>query len=394
MTPVFAARRRAEQFDSLVERRSTGADDTAYAEFLDIVAALRSVPEPEPRPEFVRDLRQQLMLAADTLLVPSTSDAKLTLPARKPVRERRLAAAVGGFAIVGATTSMAMAAQSALPGDVLYPLKRAIENAEAGISVNDAQRGSTLLANASGRLAEVSALSRAGGDGESPVIADTLNTFTEQSIEAADLLLVDYEETGDESSIIELRDFTGDSMQTLAELEALIPAGARDELLHAAGVLTQIDAEAYLACPNCGGSGITDIPKILISSSGFADDHARSTSGVGSEAVSSGDEKAKPGETQASSAEDGPALAPSSVLGPSQGSGGEDTGGTPSGGSEQQQDPIASLTEGLTGGGDSQPVSNQPGLPGEPEVDDVTDAVDEVTNPLTGGDTSGDGKQN
>ena len=39
-----------------------------------------------------------------------------------------------------------------------------------------------------------------------------------------------------------------------------MPADARDELLHAARVLQQIDAEAAQTCPTCGGAGITELP--------------------------------------------------------------------------------------------------------------------------------------
>ncbi len=271
MTPVFGARRRAEEFHSLVEDPSTGGlHDARYAEFLDIVASLRDAPAAQPRPEFVADLREQLMTAADTVLVAVEDEARLTLPsrrtARRPARERRIAAAAAGVAIVGATTSMAMAAQSALPGDALYPLKRLIEGAETGIAVNEADKGATLLANATGRLAEITALSRDGQLEDGAAIADNFNTFTRQAIEASDLLLADYAATGDESSIAELRDFTGDSMQTLAELESVVPDQARDELLRAARILTQIDAQAQQACPSCGGDGINEIPAILTSS--------------------------------------------------------------------------------------------------------------------------------
>ena len=51
--------------------------------------------------------------------------------------------ALGAFAIIGATTSMAVASQSAIPGDALYPVKRAIENTQAGFSVGDDAKGET-----------------------------------------------------------------------------------------------------------------------------------------------------------------------------------------------------------------------------------------------------------
>ena len=106
-------------------------------------------------------------------------------------RERRLAIAMGGFALVGATATMSVVAQSALPGDLLYPLKRGIESVHAGISVGDEGKGTTLLASASTRLDEVSRLDAGEHEAE---IADTLDDFTQQAIEASDLLLASYAE--------------------------------------------------------------------------------------------------------------------------------------------------------------------------------------------------------
>ena len=40
---------------------------------------------------------------------------------------------------------MATASQDALPGDVLYPLKRGIEQAQAGLGTSPAARGERLL---------------------------------------------------------------------------------------------------------------------------------------------------------------------------------------------------------------------------------------------------------
>ena len=78
---------------------------------------------------------------------------------------------------------MAVAAQSALPGDALYPLKRAMENAEAGFRVSDDAKGATILANATGRLDEVDQLT-SEGEGSAADIEQTLNTFADQATEA------------------------------------------------------------------------------------------------------------------------------------------------------------------------------------------------------------------
>jgi hypothetical protein len=382
MTPVFAARRRAEEFAALVEHPSAGGpDDPRFGDLLELVGALREAPSAEPRPEFVAALRERLMLAADAALVPSVTaseTARLTLPPRRSARDRRLAAAVGGLALVGATTSMAMAAQSALPGDVLYPIKRAIENAQTGVTVGEGSKGESLLANASGRLDEVSALSRGGDTADTLAIADTLNAFTEQATQASDLLLSDYAESGQESSIADLRDFAVTSLDQLTALEPLMPAEAHDELMHAAQVLFGINAAAEQACPGCGGARITEIPSVFAPvSSGLPSSGAAPTASQ-SPGKPASDPKGQSPHPNVPAVDDG-SLPPGSVLNPGEGGGST----APSAQGEDDQDPIGTLTEGLTNGGSTQPTSN----PSVPDVggllDDVGDTVDDVTDPLT-----------
>ena len=270
MSSLHPARRSAERFNSLLQGEQ-GGSGTRDAELLELVSALQTVPRVEARADFVSDLRAQLMLAAETeLLVPDSPAAlndRLTVRTTRTPRERRLAIALGGFAIVGATTSMAVAAQSALPGDVLYPLKRAMENAETGFSVSDGAKGSTILENASGRLDEVDALTR-DGDADAADVSETLQSFADQATEASSLLFADYTATGSESSINDLRDFTSSSIQALASLESLIPPAAEEALLDAAKVLFQIDSAAADLCPVCASLGITDIPPVLLASGG------------------------------------------------------------------------------------------------------------------------------
>ena len=278
MTSLRLARRSADRFDALLEGAEREALDRQTAEFLELVGALRSAPRVEARPEFVTSLRERLMLEAElALAVPDPAgelDRRLTVAPRRTPRERRIAVALGGFAIVGAATSMAVAAQSALPGDALYPLKRAMENAETGFRVSDDAKGTTILANATGRLDEVGALTREG-QGSAEDIEQTLNTFAEQATEASDLLLADYAQTGDESSVNQLRDFTAESIALLGSLEAFIPASAEDALLNAADVLYAIDALAAQVCPTCASEGITEIPPPLLASGGPSLDGAQ-----------------------------------------------------------------------------------------------------------------------
>lgn len=260
MKPAITARRRAEEFHRLVEHGSTsGLPVSRDADLLVTVGALRRAAEPHTaRPEFVSDLRARLMAAAVETL-PATAVPAAPAPARVSDRrrERRLAVAVGGFALVSAASSMAVAAQSALPGDALYPLKRAIENIETGLRSDDV-RGSLLLQNAGDRLAEVGALTREGGD--SADIARTLDDFTAQFNEASSLLLDEFAADGQSATIRDLRDFAAESVTELDRLQSIVPVEARPALITAATTVSEVDALAAAACPACSSLPILTTP--------------------------------------------------------------------------------------------------------------------------------------
>ncbi|SFI99989.1 DUF5667 domain-containing protein [Nocardioides psychrotolerans] len=376
MTPAFTARRRAEEFNSLVENASTRElTDARYVNVLELVEALRHVTPVQARPTFVADLRERLMIAAETALAPSPDaelKARLTVAPRRTPRERRIAVAMGGFAIVGATTSMALAAQTALPGDTLYPLKRALENAQAGVQVDEGDKGSTLLANASGRLEEVDKLSREKRDSATLVIAETLQAFTSQATEASDLMLASYESTGQEASISELRNFAADSMTVLQQLEGLVPDGARSALVQAAQVLTQIDQQAIALCPTCVVKALTEIPDFVFNNAtdllGNVTDNppAEPTSATG---PGQGGKPGGGGNRGTAQPSDEPTpVAPTRP--PVIAQPGTPAPGEAPAGNDDDDDPITDLTDGLTGGG-SAPA---PAMPADqPDLGEVLD---------------------
>ena len=270
MTGPFSARRRADEFEALLSRGAdaslTDRDAETYAGLLAVVSDLRALPEVAARPEFVGSLRERLMVEADTVLVPRPAvQQRLALPQRARARDRRLAVVLGGAALAGAAATMAVASQSALPGESLYSVKRGIESAEVRLAGDDAARGRAQLANAETRLAELEALT--GGDGSSAdtVLADTLDDFTRQSGDGVRTLLTAHAQTGDDQDVQAARDFTATSIERLDALQARVPEGARDELLAAGRTLTDLDLEASIACPGCGG-GVTRTPDFLLSS--------------------------------------------------------------------------------------------------------------------------------
>lgn len=269
MTAVFSARRRADEFEALVSRGPdaplTERDAARFAALLAVVSDLRAIPEVAPRAAFVSSLRERLMVEADTVLLPQPSaPSRLAMPAPSRTRDRRVAAVLGGAALVGATATMAVAAQTSLPGESLYGVKRGIESAEVRLAGDDVARGRTLLAQADIRLSELEEL--AAGDGGNPVlIPDTLDDFTAQSGEGVRSLLTAYDTDGSDTDVQRARDFTATSMDRLTALQDQLPASARDELLAAGRTLTDLDLEIGSVCLSCTG-GIATMPDFLLSS--------------------------------------------------------------------------------------------------------------------------------
>lgn len=268
MTAPFSTRRRADEFEALLSRgpnEPPGEREAArFADLLDVVADLRALPDVAPRPEFVSSLRERLMAEADTVLVRQPpAPSRLAMPGTARKRDRRVAAALGGAALVGAAATMAVAAQTALPGESLYDVKRGIEAAEVRFATDDGARGHLLLAQADTRLGEVEALA-SGDGGRDQLIPDTIDSFTRQSSDGVRSLLASYRTTGSDRDAQAAREFTTRSLERLDALESQVPDNARDELLAAGRTLTDLDLEVTSQCASCPG-GITRAPQFLLS---------------------------------------------------------------------------------------------------------------------------------
>ncbi len=263
MTRAFVSRHRADEFDALVSSPAREHDTaSSYGDLLELVGSLRSMPEVSARPDFVSDLRSQLIVEAARQarpVVDAELRLRLTPRQRSGARERRAATILGGFAIVAATGSMAVASQSALPDDVLYPVKRAIENAQTNLQSDDAGKAQTLIAHAERRLEEAERLTTEGAS--ATTVAATLHDFTEQANQATELALDDYAATGDQATLGELRSFADESMDDLGRLGDAVPEEARGALITAAQSVQQADSAAFQVCPTCGAGGITDLPE-------------------------------------------------------------------------------------------------------------------------------------
>jgi len=146
---------------------------------------------------------------------------------------------------------MAAAAEQALPGEMLYPIKRGIERAQAELSVSPGGKGLDLLHQAEDRLTEVEGLLASDAVEAEAQVPATLEDFTAQAAQGADLLMSEYGETRDARDIVEVREFTTGSIDTLADLARSAPASTQDEFAAAATTLREIDAAAIELCDTC-----------------------------------------------------------------------------------------------------------------------------------------------
>ena len=260
MTSLFTARRRAEEFAALVDGsdpQASGAPSAELAQLAGVVSALRVYRTVDPRPEFAADLRARLIAEAETVLTPAAAGLQLPVRPRGP-RERKLVAAASAVVLLGGTATMAAAAQSALPGEALYPIKRGIERAEAELNVSPAGKGHDLLTQASGRLAEVEGLLGSTSPASAPAVPATLEDFTIQADEGARLLFESFEETRDPAKVLAVREFAAEGIAMLESLAESLPPEARDELTAAALLLMELDERATALCGTCD-AGLPDL---------------------------------------------------------------------------------------------------------------------------------------
>jgi hypothetical protein len=279
MSPAFPARRRADDFDRLVRGEADASASAELRELADLAAGLSPLAVGvQPRSAFSAELRERLMSAAATELTPAAPSARATTSASAdrltvrrpagPVRgRRRLTAGIAAVAIIGGTAGTALASQHALPGDALYPVKRALESLHSGVAVGQSSKDRDYLDDAGNRLTEVRELTRRTqvGAGDDSEISATLATFAQQAQQASAALLAQYRSSHDQASLTTLRSFAASSMAQLSELAPVVPSNAKGALSHAAQTLLTIDQSVQQLCGrDCGP--VLQLPSSLVQS--------------------------------------------------------------------------------------------------------------------------------
>ncbi|MFF0867759.1 DUF5667 domain-containing protein [Nonomuraea sp. NPDC003560] len=132
-----------------------------------------------PEAAFRERLREDLV--SGRLLLTAPDEERAPGPAVPSVRRRRrpLLSQVATLGLAGAMMVASFATYQAVPGDTLYPLKRAAESTLVHLSTDDAQRGERELASAETRAKEVASL--LGSSTDSPLVGQTLKDMEDST---------------------------------------------------------------------------------------------------------------------------------------------------------------------------------------------------------------------
>lgn len=173
--------------------------------------------------------------------------SQVLVPLRKARSGRSLVAGLAGLSVIVATLGiLSLLAQSAIPGDTLYPLKHGTEQARLVLAGDEQAEGRVLLGFASTRLEELSALLdapvslRAGGSGVqaanggdvSELLLSTMETMDRQTTDGTSALTT----AAMDDSEAEILSFVGlwgvEQFETLSSLASRMPeeVKARAEL--------------------------------------------------------------------------------------------------------------------------------------------------------------------
>jgi hypothetical protein len=247
-----------------------------------------------PRPEFRAALRERLMSEAQTVLVPDPGASRAPArpaPAVAPASSRgrrRLAglavAAVSSLGVVG----MVAGSASAIPGDVLYPVKRGVENVELALERTDEGRGAQRLEIASERLAEVKAVLADGSGAQQGRVAGLLDDFTTEAEQGSADLFGAFGTEGSAAPIDLVNDFAAASAVDLSTLSADVPDNAAAALEDAAAVVTDVAGQAARLCSSCGTADVGALVRVVARAAGGpADSGTREAAGPAREAEGS-----------------------------------------------------------------------------------------------------------
>ncbi|WP_156384141.1 DUF5667 domain-containing protein [Marmoricola sp. Leaf446] len=266
MSPSSSPRGTAEELQRVLDGDATAEEAARHARLVRTVAVLTDHPAVQPRAAFSADLRDRLMAAAETELVPDRTAVVRTLRPVAPAR-RRVGAVAASLVIVGSTAGLAAASSDALPGETLYPVKRGTEQVGTSLSLGESSKGRSVLDQAATRLQEAQALQDEGADDR--LVTGALRSFRASAVDGSSRLFAAYAAEQDQADVVAVRSFATRQMEALDALSQDADPVVAAALVDAADTLADLDLRAQDVCPGCPGETLA-VPTSVAAGAGGA----------------------------------------------------------------------------------------------------------------------------
>ncbi len=205
------------------------------------------------------DVAFRSQLRRDLLMTPATAPTaagrlrdKLDLRTSRLRNSLRAGVATGVASAMLGTTGVAFAAQQALPGELLYPVKLGTESIRVALTTGTLGDGRLHLAIARERMTELE-------DAVTVLDADltitTLDRMDGSSTGGAENMLLAYVDGGVDDALTDLTDFTAEQGARLGNLLSALPAAAQPAALDSLELLRRIEERATQVSDPCGTCG-------------------------------------------------------------------------------------------------------------------------------------------
>ncbi len=273
----------AQAFEEAWQDRARRAEPVPDSEIAALVASAEQLCRAaviEPTGEFRASLRTQLMVEATTALAPAAAPARTTRRHGRRTRfgtpsfaiRRRLAGATAAFVGAAGFVGMVGVSAEALPGEMLYPVKRGVENIELAFHNDDSSRGQYRLAQASERLAEARRLTNDNSPQARDQVAGVLDDFSAQAKDGSGAMFRVFDRNRSDEPITVVNDFSAAAAADLAILSSQVPSSAGDSFQNAADTVSQLLTTASTLCASCGTADIPGLTGAISSLTGAGSD--------------------------------------------------------------------------------------------------------------------------
>jgi Domain of unknown function (DUF5667) len=253
---------RAERFARVLDDPAAAEAGTEVAELVAVVDRLRSIEDVELDPRVRTQLRNRLVTAAvDASVMRSAGGGVATdeLARRRARWSRGRVGLVAALLVLVALASLTVVfSRGALPGDSLYGVKRASEDAELQFARGDEARGWKYLDLARTRAQEVGDLT--GRQVNAPVFTSTLTVMDQQMTDGVRLLNGIAAGRADDALLVREQAWAVAQYGLLLDLVARLPASVQPDAVSSMLLLRQVVERVVLlrgslSCDCLGTSG-------------------------------------------------------------------------------------------------------------------------------------------